>query len=66
MQGLSKGSAELSDILTKQSKEVWATKQQMMRRKGELANNKLLIPMLIVFIGILIMVMVPIFAGIGG
>lgn len=66
MQGLTKGAAELSVILTQQSKEVWGTKQQMMRRKGELANNKLLIPMLIVFIGILIMVLVPIFAGISG
>ena len=52
-------------MLTLQSKEVWNTKQQLMRRKGELANNKLLLPILIVFIGILIMVVVPIFAGIG-
>ena len=65
IQGLTKGASELSQMLTQQSKEVWMTKQQMMRRKGELANNQLLLPMLIVFIGILIMVIVPIFAGIG-
>ena len=65
IQGLSRGVEELSSMLTLQSKEVWNTKQQLMRRKGELANNKLLLPILIVFIGILIMVVVPIFAGIG-
>ena len=66
IQGINKGNAELSIMLKQQSKEVWGTKQQVVRRQGELANDKLLIPILIIFVGILVMVLVPIFAGIGG
>ena len=40
-------------------------KKQNVHRQGELANNKLLLPMCITFIGILIMVMVPIFTNLG-
>lgn len=65
IQGISQGNAELSASLTQQSKEVWEMKRQLVRRKGELANNKLLIPMCVSFIGILIMIMVPIFANLG-
>ena len=65
IQGMERGSAELCSMLTAQSKEVWMLKQQIMRRKGEKANSKLLIPILLVFIGILIMVIVPIFSGLG-
>lgn len=34
-------------------------------REGEKASGKLLIPMMIMFIGILIMVLIPIFTNIG-
>lgn len=66
IQGMNKGNSELSAMLITQSKEVWSTKQQMVMREGELASDKLLLPILIIFIGILIMVLVPIFSGIGG
>ena len=65
IQGIAQGNSELSASLTQQSKEVWEMKRQHVRRKGELANNKLLIPMCVSFIGILIMIMVPIFANLG-
>lgn len=65
IQGIAQGNSELSASLTQQSKEVWEMKRQLVRRKGELANNKLLIPMCISFIGILIMIMVPIFSNLG-
>ncbi len=65
IQGITQGNKELSNMLKQQSKEVWTTRQQLVKRQGELAANKLLLPMLIVFIGILIMVIVPIFTGIG-
>ncbi len=65
IQGITQGNAELSVMLKQQSKEVWTTRQQLVKREGELAANKLLIPMFIVFIGILIMVIVPIFSGLG-
>lgn len=65
IQGISQGNSELAMMLTQQSKEVWDMKRQIVKRKGELANNKLLIPMCLSFIGILIMIMVPIFANLG-
>lgn len=65
IQGISQGNSELAASLTQQSKEVWEMKRQLVRRKGELANNKLLIPMCVSFVGILIMIMVPIFSNLG-
>ena len=65
IQGVSQGNRDLSGMLTQQSKEVWEMKRQIVRRKGELANNKLLIPICLTFVGILIMIIVPIFSNIG-
>lgn len=65
IQGVTQGNKELAGMLTLQSKEVWELKKQLVRRQGELANNKLLLPMCVTFIGILIMVMVPIFSNLG-
>lgn len=65
IQGLTKGNRELVVMLQNQSKEVWAMRKQMARRQGELASSKLLFPIMIMFVGILIMVMVPIFANLG-
>lgn len=65
IQGVSRGNSDLAPMLTQQSKEIWELKRQMIRREGELANNKLLLPMCLTFIGILIMIMVPIFTNLG-
>lgn len=65
IQGVTKGNSDLAGMLTDQSKEVWELKKQMVHRQGELANNKLMLPMCITFIGILVMIMVPIFSNIG-
>lgn len=65
IQGINQGNKELAPMLSQQSKEVWDLKKQLVRRAGELANNKLLIPMCVTFIGILIMIMVPIFSNLG-
>lgn len=65
VQGLVKGNKELTKMLTEQSREVWSAKKHDIRRKGEKAASKLLIPISIMFIGILIMIIVPIFASIG-
>ena len=62
---LQRGPDDLAQMLLQQSKEVWAMKQQIMRRQGEVANSKLLFPIVITFIGVLIMVIVPIFSSIG-
>ena len=65
VQGLVKGNSELASMLQQQSKEDWNSRKQNVRRKGEKAASKLMIPIYIMFIGILIMVVIPIFANIG-
>ncbi len=65
IQGLSKGNAELVFELQKQSEEIWMIKKQNARRLGEVAAGKLLIPIMLMFIGILIIVIVPVFANLG-
>lgn len=65
IQGLSKGNKELSMMLTKQSSEVWELKRQLVKRKGEQAQSKLLVPMILMFVGILVMIMIPIFSNLG-
>lgn len=65
IQGIEKGNKELSIMLEKQSEEVWNMKKHMAKRKGEQAASKLIVPMMIMFLGILIMIVVPIFANLG-
>lgn len=65
VQGISKGNSELVAMLQEQSREVWSLKKQNVRRQGEKAASKLMLPMMIMFVGILIMVVVPIFANLG-
>ena len=65
VQGLVKGNSELAAMLQQQSKEVWAEKKQLARRKGEKAASGLMLPIVIMFIGILVMVIVPIFTNLG-
>ncbi|WP_035791067.1 type II secretion system F family protein [Butyrivibrio sp. FC2001] len=62
IQGIQKGNKELSMNLQEQSAEVWEQKKQLVKRKGEKAANRLIIPVFVMFIGIIIMVIVPIFA----
>lgn len=63
IQGLEKGGAELTLFLRDMSDEMWIEKKNMVRQKGEQANSKLMIPTIIIFLGILIMIMVPLLMG---
>lgn len=65
VQGLVKGNNELAMMLQAQSREVWMLKKQDIHRQGEKAASRLLIPVVIMFVGILIMVIVPIFTNLG-
>ncbi|MCI8465287.1 MAG: pilus assembly protein TadC [Lachnospiraceae bacterium] len=65
IQGMTKGNRELTAMLQEQSKEVWQLKKQLVRREGEKAAGKLLIPICVMFVGILIMILVPIFTNLG-
>lgn len=63
IQGLEKGGADLTYFLKDMSEEMWLEKRNIVKRKGEQANSKLLIPTIIIFIGILFMIMAPIVMG---
>lgn len=65
VQGLEKGNKDLAFSLKNQSDELWETKKQNVLQQGEIAASKLLIPIMIMFIGILIMVMGPIMTNLG-
>ena len=65
VQGLVKGNNELAMMLQAQSREAWMLKKQDIHRQGEKAASRLLIPVVIMFVGILIMVIVPIFTNLG-
>ena len=61
IQNMVKGNAELTKFLREMSDEMWNEKKNMVKRKGEIANSKLLVPIMLIFIGILIVIMVPMF-----
>ena len=65
VQGLEKGSKDLADALRNQTDELWQLKKQNTLKRGELASSKLMIPLMIMFVGILIMVMGPIMTNLG-
>ncbi len=60
MQNLTKGNDEIGAFLRTLSKESWDSRKHNARRAGELAGSRLLFPMLLMFAGILILVMVPV------
>ncbi len=60
-QNIQKGGSELTMTLRYMNEESWEEKKHRARRKGEAANSKLMLPLMIMFIGILLMVIVPIF-----
>jgi len=59
-QNLRIGGQELSNTLRYMTTEAWEKKKHNAKRKGELAGQKLLIPLMLMFVGILIMILVPI------
>ncbi len=63
LQSMEKGGAELSNFLANQSSELWNAKRQRMLQNGEKAATKLLIPIVLIFVGIIIIVMTAAFAG---
>lgn len=56
IQGIDKGSRDLSEILAEQSIQLLEAKKQYMLQKGEAASSKLLIPTTLIFVGVMIVV----------
>ena len=65
VQGMVKGNQELVEMIKQQSREIWDVKRHHVKQQGEKAASKLLIPICIMFVGVLIMIIVPIFANLG-
>ena len=65
IQNLQKGSAEVVAFLKDMSNEAWEEKKHLIKRKGEVASSKLLLPIGMIFGGILMLVMVPMFGALG-
>ena len=65
IQNLKKGNEELAMFLNDLSDEMWEMKKNEVKQKGEKANSKLLLPVFLIFIGILILVLVPMMNGMG-
>lgn len=62
IQNMEKGNRELAFFMEEMSREMWEEKKNLVRQKGETAGAKLLIPTGMIFIGILILIVVPVFA----
>ncbi len=63
-QNIQKGSAELTISLRYMCEESWEEKKHRVKRKGEVASTKLMIPVMIMFLGILLIIIVPIITNI--
>ncbi len=59
IQNLRKGSGDLVPLLKLQSNECWELRKNMARRLGEEASTKLVLPLMIMFVGILVIVILP-------
>lgn len=58
VQGMEKGNAELSNLLSQQASELWQVKRQKMLQKGEEAAAKLLLPTMMMFVGLILVIIV--------
>ncbi len=65
IQNLTKGNRELSEFLTHASYDSWEEKKHMVKRQGEKAANKLMIPLGMILVGIFIIILVPIVSNLG-
>lgn len=64
-QNLSKGNRELVNFLKEEAALSWEEKKHLVRRMGEKANNKMMIPLAMILIGVMLMILVPILGNMG-
>jgi len=66
LQNLSKGNAEIGNLLRDLAREAWQERRHLAKRDAEVANSKLLMPTMLLFISVLLMIAVPIAMMVGG
>lgn len=59
VQAVNRGASESINSMKTMADEAWEQKKQLSKQKGEIASQKLLIPNMIMFLGIIIIVVVP-------
>lgn len=64
-QNISKGNKELVEFLKEETVLSWEEKKHIVKRQGEEAGNKLMLPLSMVLIGIFIMILVPVVTNLG-
>lgn len=63
IQSMEKGGAELNSFLAAQSTELWNTRRQKLLQSGEKAATKLLLPIMLIFCGVILIVITAAFSG---
>jgi tight adherence protein C len=66
LQNLSKGNAEIGNLLRDMAHEAWQERRHLAKRDAEKANSQLLVPTMLLFVSIMIMIAVPIAMMVGG
>lgn len=64
-QNLTKGNKELVDFLKEESALSWEEKKHYVKRKGEAASNKMMIPLGLILVGVFVMILVPVLGNMG-
>lgn len=65
VQNLSKGNRDLVIFLKSEATVSWEEKKHLVKRKGEEAGNKLMLPLGMIMVGIFVMILVPIVTNLG-
>lgn len=65
LQNYKKGNSELAKVLRELNSESWSEYRHIARRKGEMISGKLLLPTMLLFLGIIILIIVPVMGGFG-
>ncbi len=62
LQNMSKANAEMPLFLQNYSREAWNEKKARALQKGQAASSKLMLPIALIFVGILLMILIPLFS----
>ena len=63
LQNISKGNSEIVKLLRTLNDESWMEHKHSARRMGEKIQSKLLVPTLLMFVGIIILIIIPVLSG---
>ncbi len=66
VQAVNRGASESINSMKIMADEAWEQKKQLSKQKGEIAAQKLLVPNMIMFLGIMVIVVVPMIASMLG